>query len=73
MASGKPWQDYMESAIACPPEWEFGTQVRAFDSIWTCWDRGGAIKYVDNIPWVDFLTSNPKAPYRSIIYVEKME
>jgi len=70
MANGEYWLDYMEHAIACPQEWEFGTKIKAFDAIWECKDRGGAIQYVDGIPWIDFLTSNPRVPYRSIVYVE---
>ena len=70
MASGKPWLPYMEYAIACPPEWSFGMKIKAYGSVWECMDRGGAIKFVDGIPWIDFLTEYPRAPYRSIQYVE---
>ena len=70
MASGKRWQDYLEYAIACPPEWSFGTKIIAFGQEWVCEDRGGKIQYVDEIPWVDFLTENPQVPYGTILDVE---
>ena len=72
MASGERWQDWMERAVACPPEMPFGTRVKAFGTIWTCLDRGGAIQYIDGIPYVDFLTANPQVSFGSIIEVEVM-
>jgi hypothetical protein len=62
MASGKPWEDYVDYAIACVPEWEFGTKIVVAGETWECMDRGGAIQIVDGIPWVDFLQE--KADYR---------
>lgn len=73
MASGLRWTDYMEVAIACPPSWEFGTEIVAFGTTWICLDRGGAIQYVDGIPWIDFLTAYPQVPFRAIIEVEIIE
>ena len=70
MASGKPWAPWMERACACPPEWAFGTVVVLDGQRWTCMDRGGKIKFVDGIPWVDFLTRTPQYSYGQIIEVE---
>lgn len=53
----------MDSGVACPPEWEFGTKIKAFNTIWTCVDRGGAIQYKNGIPWVDFLSEKAHIPY----------
>lgn len=55
MASGKRWQPYIGKAVACPPEMPFGTKIKAFNKIWVCLDRGSAIQYEENIPWMDFL------------------
>ena len=70
MASGKPWAPWMERACACPPEWAFGTVVVLDGQRWTCMDRGGKIKYVDGIPWVDFLTRTPQYSYGQLVEVE---
>jgi len=70
MASGKPWAPWMERACACPPEWAFGTVVVLDGQRWECQDRGGKIRYVDGIPWVDFLTRTPQYSYGQIIEVE---
>jgi hypothetical protein len=56
MASGLPWQEYIDYAIACPPEWAFHTKLIIEEKTWECLDRGGAIQFLDNIPWVDFLS-----------------
>ncbi len=69
-ANGDRWQDWVGAGIACPPSWAFGTQVRAFGSMWTCVDRGGAIQYVNGIPWLDFLVEAPHVGYGTIIEVE---
>lgn len=61
MASGERWEDWAfrkweePGAAACPPEWPFGTRLRAWGREWVCLDRGGAIRYREGIPWVDFL------------------
>ena len=70
MASGKPWADYVDLAVACPPEWPFGRQVIFEGRTYTCLDRGGMIKYVNGIPWIDFLTPKAAYPYGSVITVQ---
>lgn len=67
MASGEPWQDWVEAAIACPLEWEFGTRVVVAGEEWECMDRGGAIQIVDGIAWIDMLTPNPRYAYGTIV------
>jgi len=67
MASGKPWPLYVGTAVACPPEWGFGTTVELDGHVWTCLDRGSAIKYVDGIPWVDFLEATGVYAHGTII------
>jgi len=52
----------MGRAAACPPEWPFGTTVTIAGIEWTCKDRGGLVKYVNGIPWVDLLQRS--SPYR---------
>jgi hypothetical protein len=75
-ASGEPWQNWLESGVACIKEWSFfKTKINAFGQIWTCVDRGGKIRYddfryFDGLPWIDFLTANPQAKYGEIITVE---
>lgn len=73
LADGDPWEDYMERAVACPPEWDFGTKLLVDGKIWVCKDRGGGIKYDDGIPWVDFLTADPDHNYRDLIAVTVVE
>ena len=70
MASGLHWAPYMETACACPPQWKFGTIVYLNGKRWECLDRGGKIKYVDSIPWVDFLTRTPQYSYGQLVTVE---
>ena len=65
MANGERWQDFMDYAIACPPEWKFGTKIIINGKTWECKDRGGAIKIVNGIAWVDFLSNgSPFDGYR---------
>lgn len=66
MASGEPWEAWVGRAIACPPEWPFGTRLMAFGREWICLDRGSRIRFEGGIPWVDFLTPEPPAPYGSV-------
>lgn len=73
MASGERWEDWAfrpwaePGAIACPPEWPFGTRLLAFGRIWVCLDRGSRIQFApDGIPWVDFLHPRPLAPYGAV-------
>ena len=70
MASGEPWAPWMELACACPPEWAFGTVVVLDGQRWECQDRGGKIKFVDGVPWVDFLTRTPQYSYGELVTVE---
>jgi hypothetical protein len=65
--SGERWQDWVDRGIACPPEWPFGTQVQVLGEIWTCVDRGGAIEYVNGIPWIDQLTATERVPYGTVV------
>jgi len=67
MASGLRWQEYINYAIACPPEWPFYTKLIVNEQEWICLDRGGAIQYVDGVPWVDFLTPNGFYPHGTIV------
>jgi hypothetical protein len=65
MANGERWQEFIDYAIACPPEWEFGIKLIVDGKTWECKDRGGAIQIVDGIAWVDFLSSGtPFTGYR---------
>jgi hypothetical protein len=56
MANGQPWQEFIGYAIACPPEWKFGTKLIIDGKTWECMDRGGAIQIENGIAWVDFLS-----------------
>ena len=69
MASGQPWALYVGTAVACPVEWAFGTTVELDGHVWTCLDRGGAIRYVDGVPWVDFLEATGAYAHGSIVAV----
>jgi len=70
MASGHPWATYVDIAVACPPEWAFGTEVIFAGQTWVCMDRGGKIKYVEGIPWIDFLTPVAAHTYGTVITVQ---
>ena len=70
MANGQPWAPYVDIAVACPPEWPFGRKVIFEGNTYTCMDRGGKIKYVEGIPWIDFLTPKAAYPYGSVITVQ---
>ena len=68
MASGYPWQDYMEYAIACPSELPFGTKIIVENQReWICMDRGGAIVVEDGVYWIDQLTANPEYIFGSVV------
>ena len=69
MASGQPWAPYVGTAVACPKEWAFGTTVELDGRVWTCMDRGSAIKYVDGVPWIDFLEATGRYVHGSIVAV----
>lgn len=70
MSNGERWQDWMGRACACPPQWPFGTEVIVDGQTWICKDRGSAIQYVGGIPWVDFLTADPRHTYGEILTVQ---
>ncbi len=72
MSSGEPWEDWVDRAIACPLEWEFGTRIRIAGREWVCQDHGGAIEFVDGIPWVDMLTENELFPHGTIVEAEML-
>ncbi len=67
MASGLRWQDYVGYAIACPPEWSFGTKLVVDGKTWECLDRGGKIQIVNGIAWVDFLQEQADYSYGTLI------
>jgi hypothetical protein len=66
MSSGLRWQDYMDYAIACPSELEFGTKLIIDGRIWECLDRGGKIVFDGEYYWIDQLTENPKYSFGEI-------
>lgn len=78
MASGQDWKPYRNtnSAVACPPEWDFGTTVRFpdFDLTYTCLDRGGRIVYygtgVAEMAWIDLLRPEALIAYGATALVE---
>lgn len=70
MASGEPWQAWTDQAAACVPEWPFGTRFRLYGQEWVCLDRGGKIKTMAGVPWVDLLTADAPAPYGTIAEAE---
>ena len=70
MSSGKPWLPYMNVAVACVPEWPFGTIVVFNGKEHVCYDRGGAIKTINGVPWIDFLTRVPEVPFGTLIDVQ---
>ena len=67
MSSGKRWQDYIDVAIACPVELEFGTKIIIEGREWVCLDRGGAIIYQDGAYWIDELTYNPTHSFGAVV------
>jgi len=72
MASGLDWRDWMDVACACPPEWPFWTKVTLIEHDRSCYclDRGGKIKFIDGIPYVDFLSETAFLPYGSVHLAE---
>lgn len=67
MASGRPWQDWIDKALACPKEIPFGTVFYIFDREWVCLDRGGKVTSADGVYWVDLLTQEALAPYGTVV------
>lgn len=67
MSNGERWQDYIDVAIACPIELEFGTKIIIGDKTWICMDRGGAIVYDGYAYWIDQLTATPEYAYGQVV------
>ena len=68
MASGAMWEENVGRAAACPPEFPFGTIIiLPGGEQFTCMDRGGKIKTVNGIPWIDLLVFRPPVPHGTII------
>jgi len=70
MANGEPWEDFVGEAVACPPQWGFGTTIELDGNVWTCRDRGGMVVFEDGIPWVDFLRPDAAYLYGTILMVQ---
>lgn len=71
MANGKPWEDHVNKAIACPKELKLGTRIKVLGKIWTCYDRGGMIvKTESGAYWIDMLTEKAIVPYGTEIQAE---
>lgn len=66
MASGLPWENYVEKAIACPKELPFHTKIILDGKTWECLDRGGAIVFDGAYYWIDQLTAYPKYAFGTI-------
>lgn len=70
MASGQPWQNWAGKAVACPPEFPFGTIFIIDGRHWVCLDRGGAITRInENTIWLDMLTSKPVYKFGTVVDV----
>jgi len=70
MASGLPWQDYVNIAAACPSNWAFGTKFVVQGKEWTCLDRGGKIlEEPDGTIWLDLLTPSAIVNYGTVMDV----
>jgi len=68
MASGLRWQDWIGRAAACPREWPFWTEIiLSGGEKFYCLDRGGRIRFVGGIAWVDLLVKVPPVPFGTII------
>ncbi len=78
MASGEPWQEWVDVAVACPFEYPFGTKFVIQGKTWVCMDRGGGIKVIlewilgklTQTVWLDMLTEHTDIPYGSVIDVQ---
>lgn len=71
MASGDAWQSWIDKAVACPPEWAFGTKLVVNGREWICMDRGSKIVYgEDHIPWIDMLTEDALVPHGTLVKAE---
>lgn len=75
MASGEPWQEWVDKAIACAPQYPFGTIFVIEGRVWICKDRGGAIQQITqyiqgklfNVVWVDQLIEEPTVPFGTVV------
>lgn len=66
MASGLPWENYLDKAIACPKELPFYSKIILDGKTWTCLDRGGKIIFDGKTYWIDLLTARTTYPFGSI-------
>lgn len=70
-ASGERWEDWLENGLACPREFPFYTRFLVLGKVWTCVDRGGAIRTLpDGSFWLDLLTGSPPVPFGTRVTVE---
>lgn len=71
MSNGEQWQTGINTALACPVEFPFGTEfILPGGEKFTCKDRGGAIVTTpDNKIWLDLLVQNPPVPFGTEITV----
>lgn len=69
MASGKPWQDWVDLAVACPKEYPFGTKFVIQGRTWVCLDRGGKVVRQGGTIWLDMLTREALVPYGTTLEV----
>ena len=70
MASGKPWQDYIGRAAACPPEWRFGTLIiLPGGEQFECLDRGSRIRYDNGYAWIDLLVTEAPVAFGTLLEV----
>lgn len=67
MSNGERWQDWMNKAIACPPEIPFESKIIVDNIEWICKDRGGAITYDGYAYWIDQLTASPQYSYGQVV------
>jgi len=70
LANGKRWQEWVGLAIACPPEFEFGTKLKIGNRVWECMDRGSKIQTDGDLYWVDMLTYEALYDYGEIVKAE---
>lgn len=61
MANGENWRGYVGRSVACPLEFPFGTIFQVEGAFFMCRDRGGDIKIIDGVAWLDFLY--PGSPF----------
>jgi len=70
MASGLPWEDYVNIATACPSSYPFGTKFIVQGREWVCLDRGGKIvQEQDGTIWLDLLSPSAIVSYGTVLDV----